>query len=97
MAELNPDKWAQSHMRSLALSRWDNEGGASPSRPTEGSAVPTPRHGARPTPGPVVFLLALEASVSSRPVGSGQLDAPVQLLQRGVRRPAVRRRRHRAP
>ncbi len=38
MAEPNPDTWAQSHMRWLALSRWDNEGGASPSRPTAGSA-----------------------------------------------------------
>jgi hypothetical protein len=35
MTLLNPDKWAQFHMRWLALSRWDNEGGASPTRPTE--------------------------------------------------------------
>ena len=38
MAEPNPDTWAQAHMRWLALSRWDNEGGASSSRPTAGSA-----------------------------------------------------------
>lgn len=38
MAKPKPDTWAQTHMRWLALSRWDNEGGASPLRPTSGSA-----------------------------------------------------------
>jgi len=38
MTEPNPDNRALAHMRWLALSRWDNEGGASPSRPTSGSA-----------------------------------------------------------
>ena len=33
MSEPNPDHWALTHMRWLALSRWDNEGGASASRP----------------------------------------------------------------
>ena len=33
MVEPNPDNWALTHMRWLALSRWDNEGGASASRP----------------------------------------------------------------
>ncbi len=30
-----PETWAPRHMRQLALSRWDGEGGASPSRTTE--------------------------------------------------------------
>lgn len=34
MSEPNPDHWASTHMRWLALSRWDNEGGASAFRPT---------------------------------------------------------------
>ena len=46
MAEPNPDHWALTHMRWLALSRWDNEGGASPSRLTSGSADPS-SHSAR--------------------------------------------------
>lgn len=37
MAEPKPDHWALAHMRWLALSRWDNEGGASPSRHIDGS------------------------------------------------------------
>ena len=78
MAEPNPDRWAQSHMRWLALSRWDNEGGASPSRHTEGSADPTPRHEVRPTSGPVLLLLAFAATVSSTPADNGQLDTPVR-------------------
>ena len=73
MAEPNPDRWAQSHMRWLALSRWDNEGGASPSRHTEGSAETTPGHEVRSTPGPVLLLLALEAPVSSTGPGSVQM------------------------
>lgn len=36
MAKPNPDSWALTHMRWLALSRWDNEGGASAFRPTVG-------------------------------------------------------------
>jgi ribose 5-phosphate isomerase B len=47
MAELNPDTWTQSHMRWIALSRWDNEGGASPSWPTAGSAGASLRHDIR--------------------------------------------------
>jgi hypothetical protein len=78
MAEPNPDRWAQSHMRWLALSRWDNEGGASPSRHAEGSADPPPRHEVRPTSGPVLLLLAFAATVSSTPAGDGQLDHPVR-------------------
>lgn len=78
MAEPNPDKWAQSHMRWLALSRWDNEGGASPSRYTAGSADPTPRHEVHPTSGPVLLLLAFTATVSSTPAGNGQPDPPVR-------------------
>jgi hypothetical protein len=77
MAEPNPDRWAQSHMPWLALSRWDDEGGASPSRRTEGSADTTPGHEARSTPGPVLLLLALEAPVSSTRPGSGQMASPV--------------------
>lgn len=34
MSEPNPDHWASTHMRWLALSRWDSEGGANASRPT---------------------------------------------------------------
>jgi hypothetical protein len=78
MAEPNPDRWAQYHMRRLALSRWDNEGGASPFRHTEGSADPTPRHEVRPTPGPVLLLLALAATVSSTHAGYEHMDPPVQ-------------------
>ncbi len=40
MPSENPDHWASSHLRWLALSRWDNEGGASPLRPVEGDAMP---------------------------------------------------------
>ncbi len=36
MAEPNSDNWALTHMRLMALSRWDNEGGASAFRPTAG-------------------------------------------------------------
>ena len=78
MAEPNPDRWAQSHMRWLALSRWDNEGGASPPRHTEGSADPMPSHEVRSTPGPVLLLLALVATVSSTRAGNGQLDPSVR-------------------
>ncbi len=39
MAEPNADNRAQTRSRWLALSRWDNEGGASPSRPTSGWAT----------------------------------------------------------
>ena len=73
MAEPNPDRWTQSHMRWLALTRWDNEGGASPSRHTEGSADTTPGYEGRSTPGPVLLLLALVAPVSSTGPGSGQM------------------------
>jgi hypothetical protein len=73
MAEPNPDSWALSHMRWLALSRWDNEGGASPSRHTEGSAVPPPRHEVRSTSGPVLRWPALEAPVPSTGPVSGRL------------------------
>jgi hypothetical protein len=78
MAEPNPDSWAQFHMRWLALSRWDNEGGASPSRPTEGSADPTLSHDVRPRPGPVLLLLTLEAQVASTHTGCGRLTSPVR-------------------
>ena len=78
MAEPNPDRWAQSHMRWLALSRWDNEGGASPSRHTEGSAYPAPRHEVAPTPGPVPLLLALSETVSSTGAGYRPIDPPAR-------------------
>jgi len=78
MADPNPDRWAQSHMRWLALSRWDNEGGASPSRHTEGSADTAPRHEGRPRTGPVLLLSAPAATVSSTGTGYGQLDPPVR-------------------
>jgi hypothetical protein len=48
MAEPNPDHWVLTHLRWLALSRWDNEGGASPSRPTSGRAGTAGRAGAAP-------------------------------------------------
>lgn len=35
MAELNPDNWAHSHMRWLALSRWGNEGEMCPDKRIE--------------------------------------------------------------
>lgn len=62
MPEPNPDTWPQSHMRWLALSKWDSEGGASPSRPTEGAAGSVLRHQVRPTAGPVP-LFGPESSV----------------------------------
>jgi len=79
MAEPNPDKWSQSHMRWLALSRWDNEGGASPSRLTTGSADPPPRHEGRTTPGPVLLLLALAATVSPARTRDEQIDPPARV------------------
>lgn len=39
MEEPNPRTWTLTHLRWLALSRWDNEGGASASRPTAGSLL----------------------------------------------------------
>jgi hypothetical protein len=45
MAEPNLDRWVQSHMRWLALSRWENEGGASPARPTAHAHLAAVRHG----------------------------------------------------
>jgi hypothetical protein len=69
MAEPNPEPWAQAHMRWLALSRWDNEGGASPSRPTAGTA--SRRHDIRPSAdkaeakGSELPVLGFSVSVSS--------------------------------
>ncbi len=51
MAVPNPNPWAQSHLRWLALSRWDNEGGASPLRPTSGCAGTPLREGGGPSAG----------------------------------------------
>ena len=48
MTEPNSDTGVQSHMRWLALSRWENEGGAGLSRPTAGSVGPALRHQIRP-------------------------------------------------
>ena len=45
MAEPDPDTLARSQMRRLALSRWENEGGASPCGLVAGSTVPTLRLG----------------------------------------------------
>lgn len=39
MATTNPDHWQHLHLRWLALSRWESEGGASPHRSTAGSAT----------------------------------------------------------
>jgi len=78
MAEPNPDRWAQSHMRWLALSRWDNEGGASPSRHTEGSADPTPCREVWPTPGPVPLLLSLSETVPPTGAGHRPIDPPAR-------------------
>jgi hypothetical protein len=64
MAEPNPDPWAQSHTRWLALSRWDNEGGASPWRHTEGSVEQTVSPAIRSDLGARLLLLALQASLS---------------------------------
>lgn len=41
MAASNPGTWAQTHMRALALSRWDNEGGASQSGRTSAAQAET--------------------------------------------------------
>jgi hypothetical protein len=68
MAEPNPDTWAQSHKRRLALSRWDNEGGASASRPVAGSTGPTLRHGIWPR----VDIAELKRS---KPLGGPLLEA----------------------
>jgi len=78
MAEPNPDKWAQSHMRWLALSRWDNEGGASPLRPTAGSTDPNLRHDFYPAPGSVPLLLALSETVPSAGAGYRPIDPPAR-------------------
>ena len=51
MARPKLDRWVQSHMRWLALSRWENEGGASPARPTTHTKSGTDRH-PPPTPQP---------------------------------------------
>lgn len=49
MTEPNPDVRAQLHMRWLALSRYDNEGSASPRRRVAGSTEPrSQRQAARP-------------------------------------------------
>jgi hypothetical protein len=40
MAMKNPDSWAPTHMRRLALSRWTGEGGASPWRVDAEPAAP---------------------------------------------------------
>lgn len=39
MVEATADVSVQTHMRALALARWENEGGASPSRPTACAAA----------------------------------------------------------
>jgi hypothetical protein len=69
MTEPKPDSWAHSHMRWLALSRWDSEGDASPSRHTEGSAGARPRTEVRCTLGLVLLLLAHESSATSTQAG----------------------------
>jgi len=71
MAEPNPDTWAITHMRLLALSRWDSEGGASPARPTAGSAAASLSHDTRLSADlaggkdAVLILIGREALVSS--------------------------------
>jgi hypothetical protein len=40
MPDRKPDCLDPSQQRQMALSRWDNEGGAGPRRPQEGSEVP---------------------------------------------------------
>ena len=68
MTEPNSDTGVQSHMRWLALSRWENEGGAGLSRPTAGSVGPALRHQIRPrvstaqTKGAVLLVLAHETA-----------------------------------
>ena len=37
MSDLNPESLASSQQRQMALSRWDNEGGAGPCGPQEGA------------------------------------------------------------
>jgi hypothetical protein len=64
MSEPNPDHWASTHMRWLALSRWDNEGGASASRLTAKltkSTQPRRRNqGATPQPSGVRSVAAVD-------------------------------------
>ena len=52
MALKNPDTWAPTHRRRLALSRWDGEGGASPSRSTAEPTETTAAHEAKDTAAP---------------------------------------------
>ena len=63
MAEPNPDNWALTHMRWLALSRWDNEGGASPFRTTSGSEDPSIHKAQTPALGLPLLLLGSAAPV----------------------------------
>ena len=75
MAEPNPEDWAWMHMRWLALSRWNTEGGASASRPTAGSAGVSARlaepKGLNPPPDPVHGFL--NTRLSGAPRHQGQL------------------------
>jgi len=50
MADTHPDQGAQTQLRWLALSRWANEGGASPSRPVAETTGATPERPADDTP-----------------------------------------------
>lgn len=77
MEEQNPRTWTLTHLRWLALWRWDNEGGVSASRPTARSAgfslgrdAWLPVHMAE-TSGSVLRLPGLAASASSKRQASG--------------------------
>ena len=77
MAEPNPHQWAQSHPYTMALSRWDNEGGAGAQRPVPGWVAPGPDRSFRPPirvarPRP---LLLQRACTPSRPPVAGALPA----------------------
>jgi len=49
MNEPNPETWKQSHMLFIALSRWDNEGGARRYLPSAGLSEPRLQHAIKPS------------------------------------------------
>lgn len=57
MNESDPYAWAKHHMRLLAYSRWENEGGASPIRATCKTNDKKSRHEARATCAPLQLYL----------------------------------------
>lgn len=66
-----PETWAPTHMRRLALSRWDGEGGAIPSRATE-----EPVTAETPVTGPIASAADQAVAASPSPVEGPRTTAP---------------------